>query len=122
MELNNATVQDIQLELIRRSKWNSFNGQRIFDDLQNHRDLWEAVMLDTREQLKLLKLRDLNTNRWHTDTLYILAGDEESARKLVDLCWQWNADEAQYHNAKITSDRLHRGLLKNHCLVEAWWD
>jgi hypothetical protein len=77
MELNNATVQDIQLELIRRSKWNSFN---------------------------------------------ILAGDEESARKLVDLCWQWNADEAQYHNAKITSDRLHRGLLKNHCLVEAWWD
>lgn len=43
--LRDASVQDIQLELIRRRSFNSFNGSMIFVSLQRHRDLWLAAWM-----------------------------------------------------------------------------
>ena len=37
-----ASVQDIQLELIRRTTFNAMNGERIVASLLAHRDLWLA--------------------------------------------------------------------------------
>ena len=44
--LRDATVQDIQLELIRRYRFNEFDGQRVHDFLMKHRHLWQAVIMD----------------------------------------------------------------------------
>ena len=37
--LRHATVQDIQLELLRRTKFNALDGERIVASLLKHRDL-----------------------------------------------------------------------------------
>jgi hypothetical protein len=44
--LREATVQEIQLELIRRTKFNAFDGERIHAGLMKHRAYWQAVLLD----------------------------------------------------------------------------
>ena len=65
--LGDVTVQEIQLELIRRHQFHAFNGQRVVDCLLEHRGLWEAVIMDrvaishprSLPTLGLMKLRDL---------------------------------------------------------------
>ena len=80
MLLRDATVQDIQLELIRRTRFNEFDGEYICNILQRYSGIWRAVLLDRtgvpnyREPGRLLmggqiKLRDLDTNIWNADTL-----------------------------------------------------
>ena len=44
--LGDATVQEIQLELIRRTRFNAFDGERVTASLIRHRELWMAVLLD----------------------------------------------------------------------------
>ncbi|MBS1251940.1 MAG: hypothetical protein MAG451_00974 [Anaerolineales bacterium] len=46
LALADATVQEIQLELIRRARPGAFAGEKVVASLQTHRDLWEAVMID----------------------------------------------------------------------------
>jgi hypothetical protein len=46
--LIDATVQEIQLELIRRTKFNAFDGERVMASLLRHRELWMAVLLDSQ--------------------------------------------------------------------------
>lgn len=68
--LRDATVQEIQLELIRRTRPGEFNMERVLADLAAHRDLWEAAMMDTfcfsnpgkLPRSGLIKLRDLPEN------------------------------------------------------------
>src|SRR5438270_6653298 len=83
LTLRDATVQEIQLELIRRTRFNAFDGEKIYASLMKHRELWLAVLLDRpglpnyaepRSLLMsgLIKLRDLEQNIWNADMLYIL--------------------------------------------------
>ncbi|MEK7327686.1 MAG: hypothetical protein AAB217_20770, partial [Chloroflexota bacterium] len=72
--LAEATAQEIQLELIRRTEHNAFDGEQVFEDLLAHRDWWEAVLLDRKHDS--VKLRDLPDNLWNTDTLFVLATNE----------------------------------------------
>src|SRR5207253_387024 len=91
--LTEASVQEIQLELIRRTRFNAFDGERVVAALERHRDLWEAVLMDRscfsdpgRLPLAgLIKLRDLSHNYWNVDTLYILCPDAARARRLGEL-------------------------------------
>lgn len=46
LRLRDATVQDIQLELIRRTTFNALDGERVCASLLKHRQLWTAVLLD----------------------------------------------------------------------------
>lgn len=78
--LRDATAQEIQLELLRRTKFNDLDGERVLASLLKHRDLWLAALLD-RPGLAdyaepclllisgLIKLRDLPGNIWNVDTL-----------------------------------------------------
>lgn len=77
--LSQASVQDIQLELIRRTSFNALDGERVHASLLRHRHLWLAALLDRpgvpnyaepRVLLTsgLIKLRDLPTNFWNADT------------------------------------------------------
>lgn len=71
--LRDASVQDIQLELIRRRSFHSFNGSMIFASLQRHRDLWLAAWMtrlgfmageEGLSPMSLIPLRDLASDRW----------------------------------------------------------
>ena len=77
LSLATATVQDIHLELIRRSEHNAFHGARVLADLLAHRQDWQAVLFDTYGlatdrglPARLLKLRDMAANDYNADTLH----------------------------------------------------
>jgi hypothetical protein len=94
--LRDASVQEIQLELLRRSCWNALDGERIHASLMKHRDLWLAVLLDRPGVANyaepsfllmsgLIKLRDLPDNFWNADTLYILTATHAQAEELARI-------------------------------------
>jgi hypothetical protein len=117
--LTEATVQEIQLELIRRHQHNYFEGEDVAEDLMAHREWWEAVLMDT--SARLIKLRDLEKNLWNVDTLYILATNEHSARRLAKLGERWSADSVTVYDEEETNWELGGGIEEQR-LVTVWWD
>ena len=80
--LRGASVQDIQLELLRRTCFNALDGENVYASLLKHRDLWLAALLDRPGVPNyaepglllvsgLIKLRDLPDNFWNADILFI---------------------------------------------------
>ena len=117
--LTEATVQEIQLELIRRHQHNYFDGEEVAADLMAHREWWEAVLMDA--SAGLVKLRDLADNFWNVDTLYILATNERSARRLAELGERWLADTVSVYDEEETNWELGGGIEEQR-LVTMWWD
>jgi hypothetical protein len=133
LPLTEASVQEIQLELIRRRKFNQFNGSRIVASLRHHRTIWRAVVFDrqgyaTRETsglsgMCLIKLRDLPMNYWNVDTLFVLCDDVSKAHELPRVAdsEEWLADTAYVHENR---EELAMALGDGHpeFVVEFWWD
>jgi hypothetical protein len=126
--LSQATVQEIQLELIRRTNFNAFEGEKIHASLLKHRDLWLAVILDRPglggDCFDLIKLRDLPSNTWNASTLFILTKTHEQAEELVQFMSEegWDADESEVSkNRKEISKAL--GITGGaYGLIRVWWD
>jgi hypothetical protein len=125
--LATATVQDIHLELIRRSEHNAFHGHRVLADLLAHRQDWQAVLFDTYGlatdrglPARLLKLRDMPYNDYNTDTLYILAVNVEAAHRLTALAEPWGAEPHIY--SQEDTERALGTSIGNERLVQMWWD
>jgi hypothetical protein len=120
-----ASVQEIHLELIRRSQHNNFDGEQVCADLLAHRGDWQAVLFDTNALTGggggLIKLRDLADNFYNVDTLYILAVDEAAGQRLAALAEPWLADNVVIHEQDETDDHLG-GCDDNGRLVAMWWD
>jgi hypothetical protein len=130
--LREATAQEIQFELLRRTQHNALRGDRVLESLLAHRDLWLSLMLDrlfvwSKEirlpVLGLITLRDLPYNDWNADTLYILAESPEKARALVALMEQedWGGEPHIIDDPKEVSQSVgswDEGLT----LVQVWWD
>lgn len=131
--LSEASVQDIQLELIRRHKYNEFDGQRVYDFLMKHRELWQAVIMDRLGYVSakydsganwgLIKLRDLPGNIWNVDTLIIMTDSVSTATQLAGLLddADLGGEKAVIESSEATSAALgtypcHKGL------VSVWWD
>ena len=94
--LRDASVQDIQLELLRRTQFNALDGERVHASLVKHRNLWLGTLLDRPGVANyaepghllmsgLIKLRDLSDNSWNADTLFILTPTRATADQLVFL-------------------------------------
>ena len=132
--LRNATVQDIQLELIRRTRFNTFDGERVCELLARHRKLWQAALFD-RPGLPnytepgsllmggLIKLRDLEDNIWNVDTLYVLTHTIDGARELAAAfersplgAMPHVFDDIRETDMALGTGRQIYGLLK------VWWD
>src|SRR5580658_8239217 len=109
--LREATVQEIQLELIRRTKFNAFDGERIYASLMKHRAYWQAVLLDRpglanyqkpRHLLMsgLIKLRDLDDNIWNADKLFILNAKRKQAVQLARIIEEedWGGEKPILYN------------------------
>jgi hypothetical protein len=134
LPLTEASVQEIQLELIRRRRFNEFDGRRIVATLRQYRQLWRAAILDRTAtasdtpgglgNLELIKLRDLPSNHWNVDTLFVLCETLGNAHRLVELATEkeWNADVMQVHENR---DELVRALGTSDpggVIASFWWD
>jgi hypothetical protein len=133
-DLRNASVQDIQLELIRRTSFNALDGERVYTSLLAHRGLWTAALLDRPGvpnyaeprhllTLGLIKLRDLPTNFWNADTLFVLTRTRDDARELARVAEQedWGGEVQVYEDQPETDDALGTG--REECgLISVWWD
>jgi hypothetical protein len=134
LSLRTASVQDIQLELLRRTRFNDLDGERVVASLLKHHDLWLAVLLDRpgipnyAEQHLLLtsgliKLRDLRDNIWNADTLFILTRTREQARQIGRIVEEeeWGGS-VQLHEDQEEIDRALGTGRKEYGLVSVWWD
>ncbi|QEL19889.1 hypothetical protein [Limnoglobus roseus] len=132
--LRAASVQDIQLELLRRTVFNDFDGGRIYTSLLAHRHLWLAALLDRpgipnyAEPGRLLtagliKLRDLADNVWNADTLFVLTPTRPAAEQLAKIAEQedWGGEVQVYHDQKDIDNSLGTGR-QPYGLVSVWWD
>jgi hypothetical protein len=134
LSLRAATVQDIQLELLRRTRFNDLDGERVAASLLRYRDLWRAALLDrpgvpdyTEPGLLLtaglIKLRDLHRNLWNADTLFVLTPTQEQARRLARIAEEedWGGMVRVYEDQKEIDRALGTG--RQECgLVSVWWD
>jgi hypothetical protein len=134
LSLREASVQDIQLELLRRTSFNALNGERVHASLLKHRDLWLAVLLDrpgvpdyTEPDLLLMsgliKLRDLPKNIWNADTLFILTRTRALARQLARIAEEedWAGEVRLYEDQKEIDRALGTGR-REYGLLSVWWD
>jgi hypothetical protein len=134
MKLRDAKAQDIQLELIRRTAFNAFDGERIYDSLTRNRHLWSAVLLDRpgipnySEPSNLLmsgliKLRDLPGNYWNADTLFVLTKSNTDARELARIAEEedWSGEIHVYEDQREMDMALGTGR-QEYGLLSIWWD
>jgi hypothetical protein len=134
LALREATVQDIQLELIRRTRFNAFDGERVVASLLRHRSLWTAAMLDRPGESPpygsallltdgLIKLRDLPDNLWNADTLYILTPSPETARELGQCIAADNlGGEVIVYEDPDEIGAAIGTIGEDYGLVTVWWD
>ncbi|QEL16722.1 hypothetical protein [Limnoglobus roseus] len=132
--LRSATVKDIQLELLRRTRFNALDGKRVVASLFRHRHLWRAVVLDRpgvpnyAEPAHLLtggliKLRDLPDDIWNADTLFISAPslqDAEALAKVIDT-EDWGGEVQVFRDQAAVDSALGTGRLP-YGLLSVWWD
>ena len=132
--VRDLTVQEIQLELIRRTRFNAMDGERVYASLLAHRHLWVAALLDrpgfaNYEEpgdllgMGLIRLRDLPANIWNADTLYLLTKSRDQAIELARLieAQDW-AGEVQVHEDEQELSRALGSSCKDRGLVSVWWD
>jgi hypothetical protein len=132
--LRDASVQDIQLELLRRTRFNALDGERVHASLKKHRDLWLGALLDRpgvanyAEPSRLLmsglmKLRDLSHNIWNADTLFILTPTREAADQLARIAEEegWGG-EVQVYRDQAEIDRALGTGRQPYGLLSVWWD
>ncbi len=133
--LREATVQEIQLELIRRTKFNAFDGERIYASLMKHREYWQAVLLDRPGlanyqkprhllMMGLIKLRDLDENVWNADHLFILTPKREQAVQLARIIEEedWGGEKPIVYDDQEEIDSS-LGVGRQECgLLSIWWD
>ena len=133
--LSDASVQEIQLELIRRTRFNAFDGERIYTSLMKHRALWQAVLLDRpglanyqkpRHLLMsgLIKLRDLDQNFWNADQLFILTAKREQALELARIIDEedWGGEKPIVHDDQEEIDFALGVGREEYGLLSIWWD
>jgi hypothetical protein len=134
LSLRDASVQDIQLELLRRTSFNALDGERVHSSLLKHRHLWLAALLDrpgvpdyTEPNSLLLagliKLRDLPKNIWNADTLFILTQTHALARELARIAEEedWAGEVRVYEDQKEIDRTLGTGR-QEYGLLSVWWD
>jgi hypothetical protein len=134
LRMRDATVQEIQLDLLRQTVFNALDGEQILASLLRHRDLWLAALLDRpgvpnyAEPSRLLmsgliKLRDLPDNLWNADTLYLLTPTRAQARQLARIAEEedWGGEVFVYEDQEEIDRALGTGR-QEYGLMTVWWD
>jgi hypothetical protein len=134
VSLRDASVQDIQLELLRRTRFNDMYGEKLVASLLRHRDLWLAALLDRPGVPNyaepgfllisgLIKLRDLPDNIWNADTLYVLTPNHDLARQLAGVAESedWGGEVHVYEDQQEIDRAVGAGR-QGYGLLSVWWD
>jgi len=132
--LRDTSVQDIQLELLRRTSFNALDGERVSASLLKHRNLWLAALLDRPGVPNyaepgllltsgLIKLRDLRDNCWNADTLFILTPTRQAADRLAQIAEEeeWGGEVHVYKDQAEIDRALGTGG-PEFGLLSVWWD
>jgi hypothetical protein len=132
--LRAASVQEIQLELLRRTRFNALDGERVCASLLKHRDLWMATLLDRPGVPNyaapghlliagLIKLRDLPDNLWNADTLFLLTPTRRAAEELARVAEEedWGGEVHVYTKQEEMDRALGTGR-QEYGLLSLWWD
>jgi hypothetical protein len=132
--LRDASVQDIQLELLRRTSFNALDGEKVCVSLLRHRHLWRAALLDRPGVANyaepglllmggLIKLRDLADNFWNADTLFLLTPTRREAERLAQIAEEedWGGEVHVYSDQAETDSALGTGR-QEYGLLSVWWD
>jgi hypothetical protein len=132
--LRDASVQDIQLELLRRTRFNALDGERVYASLLQRRHLWRAALLDRPGvpncaepshllMAGLIKFRDLPDNLWNADTLFLLTPTRREAEQLAQLAEEddWGGEVHVYKDQAETDRALGTGR-REYGLLSVWWD
>jgi hypothetical protein len=132
--LRQASVQDIQLELLRRTTFNALDGEQVCASLLKHRGLWRAALLDRPGVANyaepslllmggLIKLRDLSTNIWNADTLFVLTPTRHEAERLAQISEEedWGGEVHVFTDQSETDRALGTGR-QEYGLMSVWWD
>ncbi len=123
------TIQELQFKLMKKASFNSFDGERVVNDLKNHPEFWSGAVMGRVSHSPLICLRDIEDNCWNVDTLYILArkGKEKDLELLVVK--NWNVDEIDYltneEKADLTGSSGQEAKEKpneSSNLLRVWWD
>ncbi len=135
LPLRQATVQEIQLELIRRTRFNAFDGERIYASLMKHRAYWQALLLDRPGladyqnprrllMMGLIKLRDLDDNIWNADQLFILTAKREQAVQLARIIEEedWGSEKPIVYDDQKEMDSAVGMGRQEYGLLSIWWD
>jgi len=134
LSLRDATVQDIQLELIRRTRFNTFDGVKVCELLSQHRKLWRAVLFDQPGLPNytapgsllisgLIKLRDLEDNIWNVDTLFVLTHTIDDARELAAAFEESPLGAMpRVHDDMAETDMALGTGRQMYGILTVWWD
>lgn len=132
--LIDASVQEIQLELIRRACFNDFHGELVCEFLNRYRGHWRAVLLDHPGVPNynrpgrlltggLIKLRDLEDNIWNADTLYVLTHTPAQARELSAAFEDAEMGAMPHvHDDREETDMALGTGRQEYGLLTVWWD
>jgi hypothetical protein len=134
LPLRDASVQEIQLELLRRTKFNALDGERVAASLLWYRDLWLASLLDwpgvanyaepsSLLMAGLIRLRDLPHDLWNADTLFVLTRTPEQARRLARIAEEedWGGEVCVFEDQREIDRALSTGR-REYGLLSVWWD
>jgi hypothetical protein len=115
-----SEAQLIQLDVIAKTNFNFFQGERIAEWLRENHKMWRAVLLP----LDFISLRDMDDGHWHADTLYIYPEDGWQFELEEVLREQFGADETQWIGGETSGDMLGTSEVddKSYVILEAWWD
>ena len=125
-------VQELQFRLMRKASFNLFDGDKVVDSLIEHKDLWKGVVMtragynapgaaDYSEAIDLICLRDIESNMWNVDTVYILP-EPGKEKELYKLAKTWDADEVHWLPNTLSQRFLGIGGYKNLKILRVWWD
>lgn len=132
-----ATPLELQLELLRRTRFNRFDGPRIYRDLVEHRDLWRAAVFGRDDVVFVERdgrrvhaspvwntinlLREEESEGYNADQVWIVAPSAEAGRAVLDLARaRWKADERRLWNR--ANSRRVAACVDDERVVSLWWD
>ena len=115
-----SEAQRIQLEVMRHTNFNLFDGRKITKLLEENHRMWQSVLMP----LDFISLRDMQDGRWHADTLYIYPEDGYQLELEELVREQFNADEIEWIGGSEAVDMLGTTEVeqKPQVILSVWWD
>jgi hypothetical protein len=126
--------QKLQFMLMLEAAFNAFDPFVVVGDLLRHRDLWEGAVMDRafllpeanerswfRMGTDLIKLRDVGSDHWNVDTLFILTAKGTKGR-WKPITKNWAADEVGFIDGPDVGRVLGSYPAERQNILTVWWD